>query len=101
MSTFSNNLTPAQVELLAILAEECAEVVQSVCKVLRHGYESTNNGKLPCTNREDLEREMGDLRAAMILLCESGDADKATVHHYADRKLKAPRYTHHQPERSR
>jgi len=37
-----NGLSPAEAERLALLAEECGEVVQAVCKVLRHGYESTN-----------------------------------------------------------
>src|SRR5579872_899269 len=35
-------LTPAQIERLALLAEECGEVMQAVSKILRHGYESRN-----------------------------------------------------------
>lgn len=100
MTEFSNKLSPAQAELLAILAEECAEAVQAVCKVLRHGYDSDDEGRRQTTNREDLEREMGDVRAAMILLCESGDVHKHAVHHHADQKLRLPRYTHHQLGRS-
>ena len=33
-----NQLTPAETERLAILAEECGEVIQAVGKILRHGY---------------------------------------------------------------
>lgn len=42
MSEFTNNLTPAEAECLAILIEECAEVQQIACKILRHGYDSCN-----------------------------------------------------------
>lgn len=40
--THFNGLSPAEAERLAILAEECSEVVQKVCKTLRNGYESTH-----------------------------------------------------------
>lgn len=33
-----NGLSPAEVERLALLAEECGEVIQTVGKILRHGY---------------------------------------------------------------
>ena len=60
MSKFQNDLTPAEVERLALLAEEAAEVIQVVGKIIRHGYESThpNGGK---NNRELLEHELSDL----------------------------------------
>ena len=32
-----NGLTPAEAERLALLMEECGEVVQIIGKVLRHG----------------------------------------------------------------
>jgi hypothetical protein len=35
-----NQLTDAEAERLALLAEECGEVVQVIGKILRHGYES-------------------------------------------------------------
>jgi len=35
-----NNLNPAELERLAILAEEAAEVVQIANKIIRHGYAS-------------------------------------------------------------
>lgn len=92
-----NKLDPAQTERLAILAEECGELVQAVNKIIRHGYESYH----PITgdvNRSLLEKEMGDVRAAMIMLCNAGDTQKIAVHLYADQKLeKIGRYLHHQP----
>lgn len=66
---FSNDLTPAQAERLAILAEECGEVVQAIGKILRHGYESCH----PCdtagpNNAEYLLKEVFDLRAAILMI---------------------------------
>lgn len=65
--THFNQLTPAQAERLAILAEECGEVIQVVGKILRHGYESVHpdGGQ---TNRQLLESEIGDVQAAITLL---------------------------------
>ena len=33
-----NGLTPAEAKRLALLAEECGEVLQAIGKVLRHGF---------------------------------------------------------------
>ncbi len=40
MQDHFNRLTPAEAERLAMLAEEAAEVIQIVGKILRHGYAS-------------------------------------------------------------
>jgi NTP pyrophosphatase (non-canonical NTP hydrolase) len=102
VSEHFNRLTPAEAERLALLAEECGECVQAIGKILRHGYESFNPYDDPhnCpSNRQRLEREMGDVRAAMIMLCEAGDTSKAQVHRNADDKLRRVRkYLHHQPD---
>ena len=37
-----NKLTEAEQERLVILAEECAEVIQVVAKIQRHGFNSDN-----------------------------------------------------------
>jgi hypothetical protein len=43
-----------------------------------------------------LTREMGDIRAAMIMLCESGIISKDAVHAAADEKReRVARYLHH------
>lgn len=91
-----NKLTPAEAERLALLAEECGEVIQIVGKILRHGYNSTHpNGTL--TNRSLLEKECGDVRHAMIRLCEADDLAKNNIHNYADTKAKTiKKYLHHQ-----
>lgn len=94
-----NGLTPAEAELLALLAEECGELVQAIGKTLRHGLDSTNPLVPPGSDRSNrgwIEKEMGDVRAAMILLCEAGVTDKAAVHSIADvKRANVQRWLHH------
>lgn len=90
-------LTPAEAERLAILAEECAEVQQAVCKVLRHGYESRWPRAGGPTNREDLERELGHLAAAVKRAVWAGDvADDAIQAAYDEKQEEVRKWTHHQ-----
>lgn len=98
---FSTGLTPAETERLAILAEECGEVVQLVAKILRHGYGSHNpNDASRTTNRQLLEREMGDVSHAVHMLLEAGDVDELEVIRHRRAKVdKIARYLHHQPSR--
>ena len=91
-----NRLTPAEAERLALLAEECGEVVQAIGKVLRHGFESTHPDGGP-TNREALERECGDVYHAIWRLIGAGDIDGNGMSQRADDKAKSVvRYLHHQ-----
>lgn len=60
-----NQLTPAQDERLSMLAEECAEVIQAICKIKRHGYASHHPDAPSVTNADLLAREICDLRAVM------------------------------------
>ena len=59
-------LTAATRELLTILAEENAEVVQRCTKILR--FDLRVNPWTGVHNRESLERELGDVLAIMGLL---------------------------------
>ena len=83
-----HTLNPAEAERLEILAEECAEVIQRVNKILRHGYAShhPSNPEGP-NNRVELERELGDVRAAVLLLTHAKDVDEKLVHAYQMAKL--------------
>jgi hypothetical protein len=90
-------LTPAEIERLAMLMEECGEVVQAAGKVLRHGYLSVSPFGGP-NNRVTLERELGDLTAAMDLLKGAGDVRPGDVRDYRKRKRAGlQKWTHHQP----
>lgn len=92
-----NGLTPAEAERLAILIEECGEVIQAATKILRHGYESRNplDGTEAPTNRRDLEKECGHVRAAMIRLCDVGDLRKDQIHQSAEQKARTLHYWMH------
>ena len=57
-------------EVMSILQEECAEVIQAVSKINRFGMDNFKPGK-PKTNREHLEEELGDLLAMVDLLVET------------------------------
>lgn len=95
--SFSNKLSDAQIERLAMLAEECGEVIQVIGKIMRHGYLSYHPDNPRDTNRDMLGRELTDLYAVAASLCRDGvpegslhDQDRAW-----ERKL---RYAHHQEE---
>lgn len=55
-----NGLTNAETERLALLAEECSEVIQMVGKTMRYGWESTHPDGGP-DNRERLAQEIVDV----------------------------------------
>ena len=54
-------------EVMDILQEECAEVIQAVSKISRFGLDNFKPGK-PKTNREHLEEELGDMLAMIDIL---------------------------------
>ena len=75
---FFPNLSAAEVERLALLGEECGEVMQVIGKILRHGYEShhPDDKKVKkTTNRDMLTKEVGDLVAAIDKLCDPRHED--------------------------
>lgn len=91
-----NELSPAEAERLALLAEEMGEAIQAIGKILRHGYESTHPDGGP-TNRELLEKELGDVQAAITLMCNVGDLDSNDIDSYEIHKKKSvQQYLHHQ-----
>ena len=97
-----NRLTPAEDERLAKLAEECAETIQIICKIQRHGYASRNedDGASRMTNREELEQELGDIAAALRLLIDAGDLRGEFIIAAERAGLRRMRpYLHHQEER--
>jgi NTP pyrophosphatase (non-canonical NTP hydrolase) len=54
-------------EVMDILQEECAEVVQAVSKLRRFGIDNATPGT-EYSNREHLEEELGDLLAMIDIL---------------------------------
>lgn len=57
-------------EVMAILQEECAEVVQAVSKINRFGLNSEWQG---VTNKQALVTEIGDVLAVIQILVEETD----------------------------
>lgn len=92
-----NKLTPAEAERLAILAEECAEVIQVVGKILRHGYDSHNPDEPDDgTNRDQLECELGHIAAAQERMALAEDINESAVRQAGRLKYaKVTRYMHH------
>lgn len=91
-----NGLSPAEAERLALLAEEMGEAIQAVGKILRHGYESTHPDGGP-TNRESLEWELGDIAAAVTLMCRAGDIESDVIDsHEIIKRESVKKYLHHQ-----
>jgi len=58
-------------EVMDILQEECAEVIQAVSKISRFGIDNFKPGKAK-TNREHLEEELGDMIAMICILEKMG-----------------------------
>lgn len=97
MTDHFNKLTPAQSERLAMLAEECGEVIQIVGKILRHGYDNFHPDRPSVTNRELLGRELTDLYAVASSLCRDNVPEGSL--HMQDRAWeKKLLYAHHQEE---
>ncbi len=97
MADHFNQLTPAMAERLAMLAEECAEVVQIVCKIQRHGAASYHpNDKNRVPNAELMRSELIDLLAVMLLM-KSADDFRPITDAEIDRAVsKKLLFAHHQ-----
>lgn len=93
-----NKLTPAETERLALLSEELGEAQQAIGKILRHGYESYNPEVVESeSNRRSLEKELGDVFAAVGLLFLSNDIDSFQITKWQRKKTeKVKQYLHHQ-----
>lgn len=80
MNEFTTGLSSAQAERLALLSEECGEVVQIIGKIFRHGLDSrnpiVNDGK---PNRDYLAEELGHIYLAVHLLCTNEDIDMKLI----------------------
>ena len=77
----------AEVERLAVLAEELGEACQAVGKVLRFGWDSYHPRLVERgSNREMLETELGHVLSAIRLLSTSGDVEIELIESAAERK---------------
>jgi hypothetical protein len=92
-----NQLSPAQVERLVKLQEEMNEAGKELCKILNHGYVAVAPDGVRYDNKAALERELGDVCAAIKLLGDRGDIDDHQIYLAATAKdATITRYMHHQ-----
>lgn len=97
MTDFSMRLRARDLELYALLLEECGEVVQVCGKILRHGEASCHpvSGE---RNRDSLHKELGDVMAAVQLLAHHGLLSIPEVRARArDKHQRVGRYLHFTP----
>lgn len=90
-----NRLTPAQTERLAMLAEECGEVIQIVGKILRHGLHSAHPDT-HASNKALLTLEMTDLMAVMAMVESHGESYAIETPAIATATARKLSYSHHQ-----
>ena len=96
MSEYFSGLTPAELERLSLLVEECAEVQQIAMKIMRHGYDFHHPERSGTTNRNELEGELGDLMMAMDFVASRGDVDgKAVTKAMQDKYSRVWKWLHH------
>ncbi|MGZ8882451.1 MAG: hypothetical protein ACXW1B_03110 [Nitrososphaeraceae archaeon] len=91
------NLSPAEIERLAILAEEMGESIQAVGKILRHGYESYNPDVVDgYSNRAELERELGNVSYAIGNMATNRDVNMVNISISIENKNNSiKKYLHH------
>ena len=95
-----NELTAAEAERLALLLEELGEAQQAIGKILRHGYGSCHPDT-DVSNDYALEKELGDVLAAMDLMYNAGDISSHSIQSEKCAKLKRVYlYLHHQREKA-
>lgn len=96
-------LTPVEDEILTILIEECAEVIQAATKLQRFGKENrpvaAGNLDPAISNSEHLGLEIGDLRYMLDLSARYGLHDLHAVECGVKRKReRLDIYAQHIPE---
>lgn len=91
-----NDLSQAQTERIGKFGEEMCEAGQVIGKIIIHGWTPCGEG-IQYDNRSDLEREAGDVLAAIDLLAAGGDINMDRVKAFRDAKRKTiTRFMQHQ-----
>lgn len=79
-------MDPKVREILNILSEECAEVIQAISKCHRFGFDNHKPGELK-SNIEHLNEELGDLLAMIDLLKEEGVVSTGSLNEAKIKKI--------------
>jgi NTP pyrophosphatase (non-canonical NTP hydrolase) len=93
-----SQLSDAEIERLAKLAEECAEVIQVVGKILVHGWNSFHpRDPEAVTNRAHLEEEIGNVTHMVNFMSSRGDISMDKVYASENEKRETiGKWLHHQ-----
>lgn len=75
-------------EVLILLQEECGELIQAACKVMRFGENGKNPEGPDITNLEHLQIEIADVLAAVKLLFDEIPLDDKKMMLLAEAKIK-------------
>ncbi len=79
-------MTPKEREVMNILSEECAEVIQAISKCHRFGIDNQKPGQ-DKTNRQHLEEEVGDLVAMIGILMNDETLSESKIYEASERKI--------------
>lgn len=91
-----NKLTPQEDEVLSMLAEEAAEIIQIIMKTKRHGFGSYHPDNPYDDNRALIAKEIGDLLGVLDHALDHRMIDRDKVKNANDVKmLNAFHYMHH------
>ena len=100
MSEHFNKLSPAELERLALLAEEASEVVHMCMKIMRHGYENYHPRYPTRNNRLLLALELGEMLGVFEAMKRAGDFRAEELGELGlachDKMRVAAPYLHHQ-----
>ena len=102
MNKFIRDVSDAEAERLAMLAEECGEVIQLIGKILRHGYTSYHpNDPDMTTNWTLLKGELNDIGAVVHGMITAGDYDEEDFAIEMQEKIwqKKLKWTHYQEKK--
>lgn len=89
--------TPYEREVLEILIEECAEVIQRATKMLRFGVLEVQP-KQDLNNAQRLSREVGDVTLMLDMAVEAGLIDEVEVEiGRNNKKRQLAKYMQHSP----
>jgi len=93
-----NGLTFEEVEILDLIQEEAAEVIQAIAKVKRHGFFAATQDAT-YNNRRDLEKELGHFLLSISLLTNLNQISISRIDsHRAQKRIELennPHYLHH------
>lgn len=73
-------------QIMTIMQEECAEVIQAISKIMRFGWDDYHP-ETGISNRCSLERELADLIVMITLLKDTGELDLHAMERFKMLKL--------------